>query len=108
MKNNADPAPLLGRLLQQPGEFVSLLQRVRHIEALDRALHQWSSEPWLATIRVANLRGDTLVLFADRAANATTLRYRRDDLLTFLREQHGLAVQRIEVKVRPGSTGRRV
>lgn len=105
---NADPALLHGRLLQQPGDFEPLLHRVRRIEALDRALHQWTTEPWLAAIRVANLREDTLVVFADRAANATTLRYRRDDLLAYLRERHGLNVDRLEVKVRPGTARGRV
>lgn len=105
----SDPALLHSRLLQQAGDDVeTLLQRVRRIEALDRALHQWSSEPWLSAIRVANLRGDTLVVFSDNAAAATTMRYRREDLLTHLREQYGLKVGRLETKVRPGSARRRV
>jgi hypothetical protein len=84
------------------------MQRVRRIETLDRALHQWSREPWLSAIRVANLRGDTLVVFSDNAAAATTMRYRREDLLAYLRERHGLAVGRLETKVRPRSARRRV
>lgn len=106
--STADPALLHGRLLQQPGDIEPLLQRVRRIEALDRALHLWTGEPWLAAIRVANLRGDTLVVFADSASAATALRYRRDDLLDYLRQRHGLAVSRIEAKVRPGPTRRGV
>lgn len=96
-------------MLQQAGDDTeTLMERVRRIEALDRALHQWSSEPWLSAIRVANLRGDTLVVFSDNAAAATTMRYRREDLMAYLREQHGLVVGRLETKVRPGSARRRV
>ena len=105
----SDPASLHSRLVQQAGEDVeTLLQRVRRIEALDRALHEWSSEPWLSAIRVANLREDTLVVFSDNASAATTMRYRREDLLTYLRERHGLDVGRLETKVRPGPARRRV
>jgi hypothetical protein len=103
-----DPALLHSRLLQQAGDVETLLQRVRRIEALDRAVHQWSGDPWLSAIRVANLRGDTLVLFSDNAAAATTMRYRREDLMAYLRERHGLNVSRLETKVRPGSARCRV
>jgi hypothetical protein len=99
---------LLTRLLQQPGDFETLLQRVQRIETLDRAVHQWIVEPWLSAIRVANLRGDTLVVFSESAAAATMLRYRRDDLMSFLKQRHGLVVTRIEAKVRPGPVRRRV
>lgn len=105
---NADLAPLHGRLLQQPGEIESLLQRVRRVEALDRAMRQWTNESWLAAIRVANLRGETLVVFSDSAASLTTLRYRREDLLAYLRERHGIPVNRLEARVRPGPTRARV
>ncbi len=104
----SDPALLHSRLLQKAGDFEPLLQRVRRIEMLDRAVHQWTGEPWLSAIRVANLRGDTLVVFSDSATAATMLRYRREDLMTYLREQHGLEISRLETKVRPGTTRRRV
>lgn len=104
----SDPALLLSRLLQQPGDFETLLQHVQRIETLDRAVHQWMVEPWLSAIRVANLRGDTLVVFSESAAAATMLRYRREDLMTYLHERHGLVIRRIETKVRPGPVRRRV
>lgn len=100
----ADPSPLHGRLVGKPGEFGGLLEQVRRIEALNLALRQWTNDPWLNSIRVANLRGDTLVLFADNAAVATTLRYQREALAAYLRERCGLAINRIEAKVRPSRT----
>jgi hypothetical protein len=104
----SDPALLHSRLLQQTGDVETLLHRVRRIEALDRAVHQWSSDPWLSAIRVANVRGDTLVVFSESAAAATTMRFRREDLLDYLRQRHGIELSRLETKVRPGSTRRRV
>lgn len=98
---NADPALLHGRLLRQPGEFVTLLQQVQRIEALDRALRQWTNDPWLSAIRIANLRGDTLILFSDSAAALTTLRYQHEGLTAFFRDRHGIAISRIEARVKP-------
>lgn len=100
----ADPSSLHGRLAKKPGDFGELLEQVRRIEALNLALRQWTKEPWLDSIRVANLRDGTLVLFADNAAVATALRYRRESLEIFLRERCGLAIKRIEAKVRPSRT----
>lgn len=100
---SAEPSRLHGRLLKKPGDLESLLDRIQRIEALDRVLHQWSNESWLANIRVANLRGDTLVVFSDSAASLTTLRYQRENLLTWLREHHGLAISRIEARVKWGT-----
>jgi hypothetical protein len=98
---NAELAHLHGRLENEPGELHNLLQVTQRLEALNSALRQWADEPWLDAIRVANLRGDTLVLFADSASALVPLRYRREALLAFLRERYGLTATRIEAKVRP-------
>lgn len=105
---NADPALLHGRLLGQPGEFVNLLQQVQRIEALDRTLRQWTKDPWLSAIRVANLRGETLVLFSDSAAALTTLRYQHESLTAFFRDRHGIVISRIEARVKPKPVRARV
>ena len=101
---NADPALLHGRLLQQPGDFEPLLQRVRRLQALNSLLQRWTSEPWLTAIRVANLRGETLVVYADNAAALTALRYRRDSLLGWLQQQ-GVPVLKLDMRVRPRPQG---
>lgn len=103
---NAELAHLHSRLVNGPGEFGNLLEVTQRLEALNSALRQWANEPWLDSIRVANLRGDTLVLFADSASALVPLRYRRDALLAFLRDRFGVTATRIEAKVRP-SLGRR-
>lgn len=98
---NRELAHLHGRLKEEPGELGDLLQVTQRLEALNHAMRQWANEPWLDSIRVANLRGDTLVLFADNASALVPLRYRRDALLAFLRERHGVPATRIEARVRP-------
>ena len=98
---NAELAHLHGRLVDAPGELDNLFQVTQRLEALNQALRQWADEPWLDCIRVANLRGDTLVLFADSASALVPLRYRRDALLAFLRDHYGVTATRIEAKVRP-------
>lgn len=105
---NAELAPLHGRLLRQPGEFETLLQRVARIEALNRTLQQWTREPWLASIRVANLREDTLVVYSENAAALTSLRYRRDALLAWFRDQHGISVNKLQTSVKPRRSAGRV
>lgn len=105
---SAELAPLHGRLLQQPGEFDNLLQRIRRIEALDHALRLWLGDTSPGAIRVANLRGETLVVFADSAASLTSLRFQQEALLAYLRERHGIPLSRIDAKVRPGLARKRV
>lgn len=97
---NADPALLHRRLLQQPGDFEPLLQRVQRLQALNRLLQGWTSEPWLSAIRIANLRGDTLVIYADNAAAMTSLRYRSESLLDWLKQQ-GVPVLKLDLRIRP-------
>ena len=94
-------ASLHRRLAGRPGDLEPLLCLVRRIEAVQQACRAWSDEPWMEAIRVVNLRGNTLVMHADNAAALTALRYRREQLLGYLREHHQLPLTRLEVRVRP-------
>lgn len=98
---SAELTPLHGRLTKEPGDLEPLLQQVRHIQAVQQACRHWSSEPWMQAIRVANVRAGTLVIHADSAAALTALRYRREALLGYLREQYGWPLTRLETRVRP-------
>lgn len=79
----------------------TLLELVHQISAIDEALSQWLGDPTQTTVRVANLRDETLVLFSNNAAATTRLRYERESLLTHLREQHGFEVRHLEIRVKP-------
>ncbi|MBI2384223.1 MAG: DUF721 domain-containing protein [Gammaproteobacteria bacterium] len=68
---------------------------------ITRDLREWLAEPWSSAVRVANVRGDTLVIFCSNAAALTRLRYRQAELLSLVRLRHGLACTRLEAKVKP-------
>lgn len=102
-----DAEPLIGTLRQQPSPLRDLIEHAERIAALDRALRQWTQEPWFQSIRLANIRGDKAVLFAAHAAALVPLRYRQQDLLRFLRESLKLSCTKLETKVRPPMVHRR-
>ena len=68
---------------------------------MNRVLHQWSDEPWLAQVQLANVRDGTLVLYSASAAALVILRNRQKALLDYLNQRFPLDVVRIEAKVRP-------
>ncbi|HUP90768.1 MAG TPA: DciA family protein [Solimonas sp.] len=92
-------------LQRQPRSIRDLLDRARYLADLNRDLRQWSDEPWLSQIRLANVRGDTLVVFSSSAAALVQLRYRKQSLLDWLAAQTGLQCTRIESRVRPALAG---
>lgn len=96
-----DAVTLIGTLRQQPHPLRDLIERAERLTALDNALRQWTQEPWFQSIRLANIRGDTVVLFASNAAALVPLRYRQQELLSFLRDSLKLSCTRLETKVRP-------
>jgi hypothetical protein len=96
-----DAPPLLNQLRTQASPLRDLINHAERISALDQALRQWSPEPWFQAIRLANIRGDTVVLFASNAAALVPLRYRQQALLSFIREQLRLPCTKLETKVKP-------
>jgi hypothetical protein len=98
----ADAQPLQLWLNQQPRTVRELLSRAGHLAAINHELQQqWASEPWVQSIRIANIRGNTVVIFAQTAAALVPLRYRKEALLSLLKERFQLACKEIEAKVRP-------
>ncbi|AXQ28088.1 DUF721 domain-containing protein [Solimonas sp. K1W22B-7] len=98
-KNNGKP--IGDWLRQQPAELRGLLDRARLIADMNRALPSWSAEPWVALIRVANVRGETLVIHANSAAALVPLRYRSTALLAWLNQRFSLGCTKTEAKVKP-------
>ncbi|WP_428309866.1 DciA family protein [Hydrocarboniphaga sp.] len=96
-----DAPPLLSRLRTQASPLRDLIDHAERISALDQALRQWTPEPWFQAIRLANIRGDTVVLFASNAAALVPLRYRQQALLSYLREHLRIPCTRLETKVKP-------
>lgn len=90
---------------RQPRTIRDVLNRARYIEDLNRQLRQWSDEPWLAQIRIANIRDETVVVFSSSAAALVQLRYRKQSLLDWLNARTGLECARIDARVRPAHPG---
>lgn len=97
-----DAQPLQRWLDRQPRSLRELLERARHLAAINRALREhWSEYAWGDAIRIANIRGSTVVLYSRSAAALIPLRYRRQALLGFLQQRFGLTCTELDVKVRP-------
>lgn len=65
------------------------------------AVRQWSRAPWGQNIRVANLRGDVVVVFSSSAAALVPLRSNQKALIDFINARYQLSCTRLETKVRP-------
>lgn len=99
-----DPQPLHRWLSHQPKTVRELLGRAQRLAEINQALQEhWQCEPWIHTVRVANVRGTTVVVFAQSAASLIPLRYRKDALISFLRQRFGLSCTELDLKVRPDS-----
>jgi hypothetical protein len=100
-------ARTLGACLNDAGSAArSLLARADRLLQIESALREWAEDARLArSLRIANERGGRLLVYADSAAAATTLRYRRQELIQFLRQKLGLNATAIDVKIRPPAPG---
>jgi hypothetical protein len=96
-------APTMQDWLSRQNPFVQeTLRRGQTLAAINQALHQqWADEPWIKQIRVANIRGTTIIVFIQSAAIQVPLRYRKPDLLNLLKQQFRLTCTDMEVKVVP-------
>lgn len=101
-----DDWPLLDKIRQQQTPLRNLIEQAERIAALDSAMRQWTSEPWFAAIRLANIRGETVVLYASNAAALVPLRYRQQSLLSFIRDHLQVPCSKLETKVKPRFTTR--
>jgi len=93
-------------LSHQPTGVRDVLDRARLIADITRELHLWSPEPWIRQIRVANIRNDTLIVYATSATVLVQLRYRRQSLLSWLNQRFQLGCTEVEAKVRPVTLAR--
>ncbi len=100
---NQDPLPLRQWLTSQPKDLCSLFDRARQYSDINRCLHEWAQEPWLAQIKVVNIRKSTLVIFSSSASALVPLRWRQKALLEFLNQRFHLSCTELEAKVRPAS-----
>ncbi len=81
------------------GKELSWLPQVRRLDEISRSLPSWCSEPWIRQIRIANIRGATVVVFSASAAALVPLRHRSGAFLLWLNQNYGLSCSRLTVKV---------
>ena len=93
----------LGSLLaQQDPKIREILHRGQTLSRLNHAVQQlWSHEPWIKLIRIANIRGTTLVVFVQTAAVQFPLRNQKKTLLDFLKQQFEISCTELDIKVVP-------
>lgn len=97
-----DAKPLNNWLQQQPATVGRLLTRAQRLSQINCALkEQWADEPWIHLIRVANIRGSTVVIYVQTASAIIPLRYRREALLAFLKQRFELVCLEMDAKVKP-------
>lgn len=83
------------------GSVGTLLERARLLESVNQTLAQWCDDPWIHQIRLVNLRGDTVVVYADNAAALSMLRHRSRSFLSWLNDRHALSAARLHCQVHP-------
>ena len=96
-----DPLPLRQFLNQHTPPAGALLARAQRLAQINRALRDWCDEPWVRHVRIANMRGDTVVAYVASAPALIPLRGHGPSLLAWLQKHHQCACTRIEMKVRP-------
>jgi hypothetical protein len=96
-----DARPLGYWLHDTAGPLARLLRQAAVYAAATAQLHAQLATPWAGTLRVATLRGTTLVLYTTSAAVLIPLRAHQSAILDLVQPILGLRPTRIEAKVRP-------
>lgn len=96
-----DPQPLAHWMDRSSPEGGDWLGRLRKLQAINQSLPQWCNEPWVRQLRVANIRGQTVVVYSASATALVPLRHRGNAFLRWLKDHHRLDCQRLQLSVRP-------
>jgi len=79
-----------------------LVAHARQLIQLNQALKGWMAPwgAWSQQVSLANYRAPGATLIVSSAAMATPLRYRQQEILTWLGEQTGERFTRLEINIR--------
>ncbi|MDB5985396.1 MAG: hypothetical protein JWR16_449 [Nevskia sp.] len=78
-----------------------LLTEAERLTQLQNSLRQWLPDSVRQSIRVAAEQEGTLILHADSAAALVAIRYRENELLTYLRQAFDLSATQVVTKIVP-------
>ena len=93
----------LSAIVAQTPALSQLIERARELGEIDAVVRSWLPAPIGSKVRVALIRGDTLVLTAASAVWATRLRYEAPQLLERARSSLSLRhITRVQVKIDAG------
>jgi hypothetical protein len=95
-----DPQSLKQCLGQGDRTLGAALTRARWLADIGQSLVEWTQEPWIREIRIANIRDETVVVYATSAAALVPLRHRSPALLEWLKRRHRVICTRIDARVR--------
>jgi len=78
-----------------------LLARATRLAELNQALAAWLAPrgPWARQVSLANIRAPQVTLIVGNATAATPLRYCQQDILSWLSEQAGERLSRLQINV---------
>lgn len=85
----------------------AILGRALLMAEMTFALQEFNQFPWAASLRVANIRDQTLVIYSSSASSLIPLRGQKQSVLDFLNRRFGLDCTQLEAKVRPSLTAQR-
>ncbi|MFP5304951.1 MAG: hypothetical protein ACLGI7_03895 [Gammaproteobacteria bacterium] len=102
--DRSEPRNLRQVLSQTQPNLGGTLERARQLADINRALRDWCDDAWVHQVRLANVRGDTAVLYSASASALVPLRHHSRSLLAWLNTRYHLSCTRIEAKVRPPAT----
>jgi hypothetical protein len=101
ISSSPDARPIGSWLHDTSGPLAQLLRRAAIYSAATAQLHAQLATPWAGTLRVATLRGSTLVLYTTSAAVLIPLRAHQGAIFDLVQPILGLRPTRLEAKVRP-------
>lgn len=100
--SNKDAPSVRDWLVRQDPKTFDVLSRSRILISINQSLKaHWAHEAWIDQIRVANIRGTTLVVFAQTAAALIPLRYKKRALLDFIQQEFDFPCTELDAKVMP-------
>lgn len=112
-QDNPSEAKSIGAILGGDRSRVrTLLDEAQRLETLQSGLNDWTARharmpagcaevPTGISLRVVAERDATLVIYGNSAAALTAIRYRQDELLSYLRERFSITASKIVTKIVP-------
>ena len=101
-KNTSASGQAIGQLIEQRTSTArAMLDRADWLYRIQTTLRTELGTPWAASLRVANIRANTLVLFSDNASTALRARLSAPQILKLINQQYGLQCENVDARTRP-------